>query len=101
MKIKEVILIGGTTFLPKIEEIVEEEFGKNKIKKTSNRKEAVAIGAAIKAAKISNLSKVNNIKLLDVTNLSLGVDTQGNKMSIIIPRSSPLPIQKFERYQTV
>ena len=100
-EIKEVILIGGTTFLPKIEEIVEEEFGKNKIKKTSNRKEAVAIGAAIKAAKISNLSKVNNIKLLDVTNLSLGVDTQGNKMSIIIPRSSPLPIQKFERYQTV
>ena len=100
-EIKEVLLIGGTTFLPKIEEIVEEEFGKNKIKKTLDRKEAVAIGAAIKAAKISNLSKVNNIKLLDVTNLSLGVDTQGNKMSIIIPRSSPLPIQKFERYQTV
>lgn len=100
-KIKEVILIGGTTFLPKIEEIVEEEFGKNKIKKTLDRKEAVAIGAAIKAAKISNLSKVNNIKLLDVTNLSLGVDTEGNKMSIIIPRSSPLPIQKYKRYQTV
>ena len=100
-KIKEVILIGRTTFLPKIEEIIGEEFGKNKIKNTLDRKEAVTIGASILGAKISNLSKVNNIKLLDVTNLSLGVNIQGDKMSKIIERSSPIPVPGINYYQTV
>ena len=100
-QIEEVILIGGTTFLPKIEEIVGEKFGKNKIKNTLDRKEAVAIGAAIQGAKISNLSSVNYIKLLDVTNLSLGVNTEGNIMSKIIPRSSPISAPGIETYKTV
>ena len=100
-EIKEVILIGGTTLLPIIEEILGEKFGKNKIKNTLDRKEAVAIEASIKGAKISNLSKVNHIKLLDVNNLSMGVNTQGNIMSKIIPRSTPTHISLTEFYKTV
>ena len=100
-EIKEVILIGGATMLPKIEKIVGENFGEDKIKKNLERKEAVSIGASIQGARISNLSFVNHIKLLDVTNLSLGVNTKGNKMSKIIPRSSPFPIPGKNLFKTV
>ena len=100
-EIKEVILIGGTTLFPKIEKIIEEEFGINKIKNELDRKKAVSMGASILGAKISKLSKVNYIKLLDVTNLSLGVNVEGNKMSKIIERSSPIPIKDKNYYKTV
>ena len=71
-EMKEVLLIGGTTLIPKIQEIIKSIFGENKIRKDLDSKESVAIGAAIKGAIISNLSSVSNIKLLDVINLSLG-----------------------------
>jgi len=85
----------------RIEEILGEKFGKKKIKNSSDRKEAVEIEASIKDAKISNLSKVNHIKLLDVNNLSMGVNAQGNIMSKIIPRSTPTHISSKEFYKTV
>ena len=100
-EIKEVILIGGTTMIPKIEKIIEENFGKDRIKKNLERKEAVSIGASIQGARISNLSSHDFIKLLDVTNLSLGVNTKGKKMSKIIVRSSPFPICGKNLYKTV
>ena len=100
-EIKEVILIGGATILPKIEKIVGENFGEDKIKKNLERKEAVSIGASIQGARISNLPFVNHIKLLDVTNLSLGVNTKGNKMIKIIARSSPFPIPGKNIFKTV
>ena len=100
-EMKEVLLIGGTTLIPKIQEIIKSIFGENKIRKDLDSKESVAIGAAIKGAIISNLSSVSNIKLLDVINLSLGVKMLGNRMSKIIKRSSPVPYPGCETYKTV
>ena len=66
--ISEVILIGGSTLIPKVEEIIKSIFKFSEIKKNLNQKEAVAKGAAIQAAMLSNISSVKNMSLLDVTN---------------------------------
>ena len=99
-KISEVILIGGTTLIPKVEEIIKKVFKYSEIKKNLNPKEAVARGAAIQGAMLSNLSSVRNLNLLDVTNLSLGIKMLGNKMSKIIKRSTPIPEERSETYKT-
>ena len=99
--ISEVILIGGSTLIPKVKSIIKNIFSKSEIKTDLNPNEAVAKGAAILGGILSNLSYVNNINLLDVTNLSLGVNVIGNKMSTIIKRSTPIPIRLQEKYQTV
>ena len=90
--ISEVILIGSSTLIPKVKSIIKDIFSKSTIKTDLNPNEAVAKGAAILGGILSNLSYVNNINLLDVTNLSLGVNVKGNKMSTIIKRSTPIPI---------
>ena len=77
--IAEVILIGGTTLIPKVESIIQSVFKYSQIKKNINPKEAVAKGAAIQAAMLSKLSTVNNMSLLDVTNLSIGINIIGKK----------------------
>ena len=100
-KENEVILIGGSTLIPKIQSIIKKVFKYSKIKNDLNPKETVAKGAAIQAAMLSNLSSVKNINLLDVTNLSFGIRMIGNKMSKIIKRSTPIPEQAFQMYKTV
>lgn len=99
--ISEVILIGGSTLIPKVEEITRNIFKFSKIKKNLDPKEAVAKGAAIQAAMLSNLSSVKRMSLLDVTNLSLGINELGNKMWKIIKRSTPIPEETSEIYKTV
>ena len=99
--IAEVILIGGSTLIPKIEAIIKKVFKFSEIKKNLNPEEAVARGAAIQGAMLSKLSSVKNMSLLDVTNLSLGVNVLGNKMSKIIKRSTPLPEESSQIYNTV
>ena len=99
--ISEVILIGGSTLIPKVEEITRNIFEFSQIKKNLDPKEAVAKGAAIQAAMLSNLSSVERMSLLDVTNLSLGINELGNKMSKIIKRSTPIPEETSEIYKTV
>ena len=99
--IAEVILIGGTTLIPKVESIIQSVFKYSQIKKNLNPKEAVARGAAIQAAMLSKLSTVKNMSLLDVTNLSLGIETKGEIMSKIIKRSTPIPFESSEVYKTV
>ena len=98
--IAEVILIGGSTLIPKVEAIIKKVFKFSEIKKNLNPEEAVARGAAIQAAMFSKLSSVKNISLLDVTNLSLGINVEGYKMSKIIKRSTPLPEEASEIYST-
>ena len=98
--IAEVILIGGTTLIPKVESIIQSVFKYSQIQKNLNPKEAVARGAAIQAAILSKLNTVKHISLLDVTNLSLGVETQGEKMSKIIKRSTPIPEKSSQNYIT-
>ena len=99
--IAEVILIGGTTLIPKVESIIQSVFKYSQIKKNINPKEAVAKGAAIQAVMLSKLSTVNNMSLLDVTNLSIGINIIGEKMSKIIKRSTPIPEEFSREYFTV
>ena len=99
-EISEVILIGGSTLIPKIREIITEKFKKSKINYKLDPKEVVAMGASIRAAKLSRLPSVQDIKLFDVTNLSLGVRVQGNRFKRIIPRSTPIPFHNTDTFKT-
>ena len=98
--ISEVILIGGSTYIPKVQTIIQEVFKHSLIQKDIDPKEAVAKGAAIQAAMLSKISSVKNINLLDVTNLSFGVKEAGYNMAKIIKRSTPIPEEITKRFQT-
>ena len=100
-KIDEVILIGGSTLIPKIREIIKEKFDKSQVKFDLDPKEVVAMGAAIRGGKCLNISSVSNIKLFDVTNLPLGVKQLGNIFQIILPRSSKVPSHNTLTFATV
>lgn len=95
--IDEVILVGGQTRMPKVQEIVKEVFGKEP-QKGINPDEVVALGAAIQAGVI--LGEVKDILLLDVTPLSLGVETLGGVMTVLIPRNTTIPTRKTEIFTT-
>jgi len=90
------ILVGGSTRMPAVQKICEEMFGK--VDKSINPDEAVASGAAIQAGIISGDMK--DILVLDVTPLSLGVETMGSVMTVMIPRNTTIPTSKKETYST-
>ncbi|KAK6205281.1 nuclear-encoded mitochondrial protein member of the heat shock protein 70 family [Scheffersomyces amazonensis] len=95
--IDEVILVGGMTRMPKIRKIVESIF--NKVPNTEvNPDEAVALGAAIQGAVLSG--QIKDVVLLDVTPLSLGIETYGGIFSPLIPRNSAVPIKKEQIFST-
>ncbi|CAH2353816.1 import motor subunit, mitochondrial [[Candida] railenensis] len=95
--IDEVILVGGMTRMPKIRKVVEELFGK-KPNTVVNPDEAVALGASIQGAILSG--QIQNVVLLDVTPLSLGIETYGGIFSPLIPRNSAVPIKKQTMFST-
>ena len=98
--IDEVILIGGSTLIPKIKEIIANKFNKSKITCHLNPKEVVAMGAAIRGAISLKLSSIEEIQLFDVTNLSLGIKENDNNFDVLIKRSSKLPCEKIKQYKT-
>jgi len=91
----EVILVGGQTRMPLVRRLVAEIFGKEP-NTSQNPDEAVAIGAVIQAGILSGA--VQNVVLLDITPLSLGIETFGGLMSVIIPRNSTIPIKRGEMF---
>ena len=93
----EVVLVGGQTRMPKVQEKVTQLFGKE-AHKGVNPDEVVAIGAAIQAGVLSG--DVKGVLLLDVTPLSLGVETQGGVMTTLIPRNTTIPAKKTEIFST-
>ncbi|MGC4235131.1 MAG: molecular chaperone DnaK [Niabella sp.] len=95
--IEEVILVGGSTRIPKVQEIVEKFFGK-KPNKGVNPDEVVAIGAAIQGAVLTG--EVKDVLLLDVTPLSLGIETLGGVMTTLIPANTTIPTKKSEVFST-
>ena len=101
-KIDEIVLVGGSTRIPKIQEMITEYFNKSP-RKDINPDEAVAYGAAFQAANISKEEEGDLEKLIviDVTPLSLGVEIVGGYMSTIIPRNKPIPIKMTQEYFTV
>ncbi len=95
--IDEVILVGGQTRMPKVQQLVTEFFGKEP-RKDVNPDEAVAVGAAIQGAVLSG--DVRDVLLLDVTPLSLGIETMGGVMTVMIEKNTTIPTKKSQVYST-
>ena len=101
-EIDEIILVGGSTRIPKIQDLIQEFFEGKQLNKSINQDEAVAYGAAIEAAVMTNEKHetIEKIILMDVTPFSLGIEGAGGTMTILYPRNVTIPAKKTQIFTT-
>ncbi|KAJ9540774.1 hypothetical protein OSB04_027280 [Centaurea solstitialis] len=100
--IDEVVLVGGSTRIPKVQELLQEFFNGKLLCQRINPDEAVAHGAGFLAAKLSGMGDVavQGLELIDITPLSHGVDCEGDVMAVLIPKNTPIPTRKEGKFYT-
>jgi heat shock 70kDa protein 1/2/6/8 len=100
--VHEVVLVGGSTRIPKVQQLLSQFFGGKELCKSINPDECVAYGAAVQAAILSGVKneKINQVLLLDVTPLSLGIETAGGVMTRLIERNTQIPCNKSQIFST-
>lgn len=98
--IDDIVLVGGSTRIPKVQELVKEYFNKKEPSRGINPDEAVAYGAAVQAGVISGVDDTGDIVLLDVCPLTLGIETVGGVMTKLIPRNTVIPTKKSQIFST-
>jgi heat shock 70kDa protein 1/2/6/8 len=101
-QVHDIVLVGGSTRIPKVQELVQQFFNGKTPSKDINPDEAVAYGAAVQAAVLSGTqdSNLNDIVVLDATPLSLGIETMGGVMTVLIARGTTIPVKKSQTFTT-